>query len=90
MTLTNLTPAAAGILAVVIDDCRGLGDDDTVEQLYWALEHEAIATGENAERVAYHIVHDCNRTIETRDAYWCCTWARSGTDDRISVAIPKN
>ncbi len=59
--IEDLTPADEGIIAVTMDDCRdrGLGDDDTVDQVYFALTFEAGFNRTNAEVHAYQAVH-CN------------------------------
>ena len=59
----SLTPADLGALAVTLDDCDGLGDDETVDSLMITLEAEAMTTGLISEHLAYHIVHDLNRSL---------------------------
>ena len=53
-----LTPADVGELAVCIDDCEGLGDDETVDRL-----SEVCADLSVDRALAYHIVHDRGRRI---------------------------
>ena len=59
MTLTALTPADQGTIAATLDDCRqmGLGDDDTVNQVYFALTFECGFTQTDAEAHAYQAIH---------------------------------
>jgi hypothetical protein len=55
----DLTPADQGTIAVVIDDAcnRGLGDDSTVDQVYFALTFECGLSRSDAEYHAYKAVY---------------------------------
>ncbi len=59
MTHQTLTPADLGTIAVTLDDCRqmGLGDDDSVNQVYFALTSECGFSRSDAEHHAYHAIH---------------------------------
>ncbi len=54
-----LTPADQGTIAATIDDARneGLGDDSTVDQVYFALTFECGFNRTDAEHHAYRAVH---------------------------------
>lgn len=57
--IQDLTPADEGIIAVTMSDCqdRGLGCDDTVDQVFAALSFEAGFGCTDAEVHAYQAVH---------------------------------
>ncbi len=55
----KLTFADQGTIAATMDDAHrmGLGDDDTVNQIYFALTSECGFSRSDAEHHAYHAVH---------------------------------
>ncbi len=57
--IQDLTPADEGIIAVTMGECQdqGMGDDDTVDQIYFALTFEAGFGRTDAEVHAYQAVH---------------------------------
>lgn len=87
--MIDFTHADAGILAVVIDDCRTLGDDATVDALVSTMVSEGIADGAEADDFAYDIVHLGGRDIETPEAFYFRTWSKDG-EKRITVTVSKN
>jgi hypothetical protein len=59
----GLTPADFGIIAATLGDCRGLGDDDATDALRDSLFVEAGFDLDEAETIAYAIVHRHKRHI---------------------------
>ncbi len=59
MTQQALTPADQGTIAVTLDDARrmGLGDDSTVDQVYFSLTFDCGFSRSDAEHHAYRVVH---------------------------------
>lgn len=57
--IQDLTPADEGIIAVTMEECQdqGMGCDDTVDQVYFALTFEAGFGRTDAEVHAYQAVH---------------------------------
>lgn len=52
------TPADHGIIAATLDNCkaRGLGEDDTFDEIKNTMVREDIAWGGDAIEIAHHIV----------------------------------
>lgn len=64
LVLGMLTPGDAGVLQAVLDDCAGMGDDATVDDMAVAIEYLGFAIGPMAKHVAYYIVHmQCRKVV---------------------------
>ncbi len=57
--IQDLTPADEGMIEATMNDCRdrGMGDDCTVDQVYFALTFDAGFCRTDAEVHAYQAVH---------------------------------
>lgn len=63
-TFDKLTPSDLGILQAVLDDCRQMSDDITVDMLTCIIEDNLMADPLEYQEFAYHIVHGINRRLE--------------------------